>query len=158
MDAPDIAHVATSQALKYRAVFAVHGKDCNTAFAGAPRYNSAGHYKGLLVGKRHTVPRINRAQKGLQAGRADERADDNINFFRGKRLHTFGADPQFDREPHSTETFCCRWVRHRNKSRMELEHLIPQQVHIAACDKARHLELVRKTAHHVKDVAPDGAG
>ena len=84
MDSMNFVKGMPFKALEYGVMFAVDGQYPDVLGAGAFHDERPGHDHRFLVGERHTVARIDGIQDRHKAGRADDRAEDEVAWVRGE--------------------------------------------------------------------------
>ncbi len=160
-DPGHILLAAGGEGLGHGAVFAVDGQQLYPLPRHRRHHQLPGHHQGFLVGQGDILARLDRGQGGGEAGRSDNGRNHQFRF--GQGGHQFIAFPA-DQHPvaparrQALDEIAGHILGHRDQQGMKGLDLVAQQLDVVARRHPHDPEAAGILAHHVEDVAADGAG
>ena len=157
----DFVALRGQQALEDGGMLRVHRQYHRAVLAHGPGDYASGGHKGLLVGERDYLARLEGGEGRPQTAEAHHGSYHDVHLRLPDELAE-AVDSRPDLDAAGLERFghlaVARLVADHHVGGVEFDRLADQQVDAAACGYEFDFEQVGMTAHHVESLCPDRTG
>ena len=143
------------QALKYRTVLAVYGKNCHALANGELGNQFASHDQCLFVGERNSLVGFYRSDGGTKSSKSHHSCDHRVHILETCHIAKgFCTRPHLDREvgQGSVYLFILTFVGYHHHFGLKLSRLLDEQIRVASSGEGVSLVFVAVFADDVQSL------